>query len=97
MSNKDKWIEQAIDSISNIKSARVSVELNEKIIDAVFNQNLKVISIRPQITWAVAASLLILLGFNFLSILNYNKTEKILNESNSYEISNAYFSYTEQF
>lgn len=97
MNNIDKWIEQTIDSMSSIKSAEVSVDLNKKIIDAMFQQKVKVISIQPQITWSVAASLLFLLGLNFLSIVNYNKTETKVNESNSYEISKVYFSYTEQF
>lgn len=96
MKAKEKWIEETLNSLDNTKRVEISFSLAQKILQELRKSETKVVSIRPQIKWAVAASLALLIGLNSLMIIQYNKTIK-QHKQESYNLSENYFDYTEQF
>lgn len=97
MNKKEAWIQETVKSIEGIKSPQVSSALDEKILRHLFQDEIKVIAIRPQITWAVAASLVLLIGINCLTLIQHNRNQTKDSQSDAYTLYNNYFSYTEQF
>lgn len=97
MNAKETWIEETLNSLDNTKQVEMSSSLSQKILGELNVGRVKVISIRPQIKWAVAACLTLLIGLNSLMIVQYNKSIKQTKESSSVSFYNNYFDYTEQF
>ena len=95
MNKKETWINETMKSIEGIKAPQVS-SLDEKILKHLFQDEIKVISIRPQLTWSIAASLVLLIGLNCLTLISYNKNKQSNQSSEAYTLYTNYFSYTEQ-
>lgn len=94
MSAKETQITKTMQSIDGIRSLEAPSAMTQNIMERV--SNMKVIALRPQFTWAVAASLALLIGVNSLTLLQYNKSannDKLARQA----ISAEYFSYTVPF
>ena len=96
MNEKEKWINETLESIDRIKPADVPSSLNQKIFDHLFVKEARIISIRPRVKWAIAASMALLIALNSLIVLQYNRSIKE-NRSEAYNLYKNYFDYTEQF
>ena|ERR1700752_1930272 len=95
MNKKEKWINETMKSIEGVKAPQIS-SLDEKILKHLFQDEIKVISIRPQLTWAIAASLVLLIGINCVTLINYSKNKQGNQQTDAYTMYTNYFSYTEQ-
>jgi hypothetical protein len=82
MKDHEKWMNETLGSIDNIQKAEFPYHLKEKILS---NNNSKgrVIYIRPFVKWAAAAIILILLGANFYSIVQFRKSNTISQNQNN--------------
>lgn len=96
MNKKEIWINETMKSIEGIKAPQAP-SLDEKILRNLFQDEIKVISVRPQLTWAIAASLVLLIGINCVTLINYNKNKQDNQQNEAYTMYTNYFSYTEQF
>lgn len=96
MNKKETWIQKTMESIEGIKAPEVS-SLDEKILRHLFQDEIKVITIRPQLTWAVAASLVFLISINCITLMSYSKNKLGNQQTEAYSMYTYYFSYTEQF
>ena len=96
MNTKDKLISETLESFQGAKKAELPLGFNEKLMNRVLKGEAKIISIRPQITWTIAAGIALLICINSLILDKYNKSLKNEN-SNAYAMYSEYFSYTEQF
>ena len=96
MNTKETWIEETLASLDKVKAIDMPSSLSLRIVQELNEGKVKVISIRPQIRWAVAASLVLLIGLNSLIIIQYNKSIK-QNKQEAYNLYKNYFDYTEQF
>jgi len=96
MNKKETWINETLKSLEGIKAPEVSSSLDEKILKHLFQDEIKVISIRPQLTWAIAASLVLLIGINCITLINYSKNKQGNQQTDAYTMYTNYFSYTEQ-
>lgn len=96
MNKKEAWIQETMESLEGLKIPQVSSSLDEKILKHLFQDEIKVIAIRPQLTWSIAASLLLLIGLNCISLIQYNKNQVNEKQSDAYTLYNNYFLYTEQ-
>lgn len=95
MNRKEILINDTLESLEGIKPAIFPSSLNEKIINHLFTTEVRIISIRPQVKWAIAASLALLIALNSLIVLQYNKSLKG-NKTEAYNLYKNYFDYTEQ-
>ena len=96
MNNKETWIDETLKSIEGIKAPQVSTSLDEKILKHLFQDEIRIISIRPQLTWAIAASLVLLIGLNCFTLISYSKNKQGNQQTEAYAMYTNYFSYTEQ-
>lgn len=96
MKGKEIKINETLESLNGIRPAEISSSLNERIMNRLFNTEARIITIRPQAKWAIAASLALLVTLNSLIVLQYNKTVKE-NRTEAYSLYKNYFDYTEQF
>ena len=92
MEAKEKWINETMDSLKNIQSAELSLRLKEKILQNSSFKKGKIISIRPMVKWVAAASIILLIGLNLISVLQYNKSNSI-GRSNINPVYSEYFSF----
>lgn len=97
MNAKDKWIQEIETSFDKAKRVEMPASLSRKILQELNDSKAVVISIRPQIKWAVAACLILLIGLNSLMVIQYNKSIKQTKEQASVSFYKNYFDYTEQF
>lgn len=96
MNKKEIWIQDTLESLKEVKTPKVSSSLDEKILRRLLQDDIKVIAIRPQLTWAVAASLVLLIGINCLMLIQHYKRQTKETQSDAYTLYSNYFSYTEQ-
>ena len=91
MKTKEEWIKTTMQSIDNIQRADVSPQLEERL-SRINQVKGKIISMRPIVKWSVAASIALLIGFNIVSIIQYNKTSSA-NQTESNPVYSEYFSH----
>ncbi|MCX6273915.1 MAG: hypothetical protein NTV09_01740 [Bacteroidetes bacterium] len=91
MNQKENWIQGTLNTIDTIKRADISPELADRLSKISFAGG-KVISIRPVIKWAIAASIVLLAGINIITILRYNSPMKS-GQSENNPVYTEYFSY----
>ena len=96
MSTNNTWIETIINSSTEIKAAKMPFNLSEKILEKLSISDFKIIPIQPQIKWAMAAVITLLISLNTIILLQYKKTLKE-NKSETTSLYSKYFDYTEQF
>lgn len=94
MSTKETQITKTMQSLDGIRSLEVPAALTQSVMDRV--SDMKMIVLRPQFTWAVAASLALLIGINSLTLLQYNRSSDNAKQARQ-AISAEYFSYTVPF
>jgi hypothetical protein len=96
MNTKETWIDHTMESIDGINTLEAPPGMFQNVMGRLSRNNPKVIALRPQFAWAVAAGMALLLCINTITLLQYNKSnhnDKVAVK----EISAEYFSYTEQF
>lgn len=76
--NKEKWIEEVMSSLDDVKSAELNPFIYSKILQKV--QSKKTASTPTKLVWLIAASFLLLLFFNLhaikrTSVLSEKKTD----------------------
>lgn len=81
--NKDQWIEEVLMSTESIKTVEPPENLSIKILDSI-NHSVPEIRITTRTKWLVAASLALLISFNFLAYRHYEKKDIIENQSLDY-------------
>lgn len=95
MKAKEEWIKSTLGSIDSIRKPEVNPELSEKIISGISQREAKIISIQPMVKWVAAACIILLVGLNIISLLQYknNSTE----QSSTSPVYKEYFSYLNTF
>lgn len=96
MNDKETWIEETFNSLDGITPVEMPPSLHQQIINRLQTSEAKVIAIRPQVKWAIAASLALLISVNSLIVIGYNRTMK-QSKQEAYTFYKNYFDYTEQF
>lgn len=96
MNAKEKWINSTLESIDTIQKADIPSELSEKIIAGISKHKTKVLTMSPQIKWMVAASIVLLIGLNIVSLLQY-KNNTGSQQSSTNPVYKEYFSYLNTF
>ena len=89
MKDREKWINEALDSIDTIQKVEFPSHLKEQILNNNKSKG-RIIFIRPIVKWAAAAIILVLLGANFYSIVHFRKV-------NSYSQNHGNVFYQEYF
>lgn len=92
----EKRIEEAIQSLENIRRAEMAEELHHKILNRITRRAGKEISIRPQTLWRAAAAIALLIIMNVFSMVHFNKSNGAGAKTESNVFAQEYFSYTKQ-
>ena len=90
MNTKENWIEETINSLDTIQRVEVPLSLSSSLVN---NSKQKEIRLSAIQKWTIAASVIVLLGINLISMNQYSKkSEKLsLNEGKS-AVYKEYFS-----
>ena len=95
MNQREKWIQETLNSVDNIKRAEASEELYDNIMQRLQKRDVKIISLQSKTVWRVAASIAILIGINVITLLSQRSgNENKNNDPNTFAI--EYFSYINQ-
>ena len=94
MENKESWVKETLASMDHMQQATVSPQLQQALIEQATSLR-KLKSIRPIAKWAVAASIVLLAGFNVISVIHCSKPTHVQNETNP--VYKEYFSYINEF
>ena len=88
--NKEKWINEVMDSLDDLKSAEVNPFLYNRILSKINSKNAEYTP--AKLVWMAAASFVILIALNFQAIkTNNSKREKntIQEIASQYNLSNS--------
>lgn len=73
MKAKENWIAETLETLDGVQRVDVSFSVKEAI-KSNFNQN-KTTSITAVQKWTIAASIIVLLGVNLVSMVHYSKNQ----------------------
>jgi hypothetical protein len=73
MNTKEIWIEETLNSLDTIQRVEVPLSLSYSLVN---NSKKKEIRLSAIQKWAIAASVIVLLGINLISITEYSKKSK---------------------
>lgn len=79
--NKEKWIEEVMQSIDNLETVEVSDKLHARILQQIQVSQNQIYALSTPIKWAMAACLVLLIGLNGFTILHYNRMRQMENNS----------------
>jgi hypothetical protein len=83
MKAKEDWIKQTLGSVEDIQRAKPSSYFEEKLFENFTSAGKdKIILISQMTKWAAAASIVVLIGVNILSISEFNETSVTKTETN---------------
>ena len=92
MSKKEDWIEENIQGLDFINKVEVPIDLSERIDNLFLNRAPVLIRISLISKWAIAASVILLIGINSFTMLRYSaKSTSKSNQTNV--VYKEYFSY----
>lgn len=95
MNQKENWIQETLNSVDCIKRADANEDLYDKVMQRSQKREAKIMSIKPQLVWRVAASITLLIGLNVFTLLSQHSQKENKNgESNTF--ATEYFSYINQ-
>jgi len=70
----ENWIEETINALDNIQRADVPLSLRVSLMNNVKSKEIRLNGIQK---WTIAASILVLLGINLISVTQYAKFNKL--------------------
>ena len=74
MNTKENWIEDTLNSLDTIQRVDVPLSLSYSLV---YNLKPKEIRFSAIQKWTIAASVIVLLGINLISITHYSKNTKV--------------------
>lgn len=90
MNAKENWIEETLQSMDNIQRAEVSLILKYSLLN---HSKPKEVGLSAAQKWTIAASVIVLLGINLISMNQYSKkTEKLASNEGKNAVYKEYFS-----
>jgi hypothetical protein len=90
MNTKEKWIEETLNALDDIQSVEVPLSLKHSLLNL---SKRKEIRLNTAQKWTIAASVIVLLGINLISMNQYSKkTEKFASNEGKNAIYKEYFS-----
>lgn len=93
MDQKEKWIEETLQSLNNVQKAPISPLLSERLLRITKSDfPLKTTPLNPFLPWVAAASIALLIGFNILTARNYQGSQHTSNNTEN-TIYREYFNY----
>lgn len=83
MNAKENWIEETINAMDTIQRVEVPLFLSYSLVNNLKPKEIRLSAIQK---WTIAASIIVLLGINLISITHYSKnsntTSSLVNEKN---------------
>jgi hypothetical protein len=90
MNTKENWIEEALNSLDTIQRVDVPLSLSYSLVN---NSEPKEIRLSSTQKWTIAASIIVLLGINLISMNQYSKkTEQFAFNEGKSAVYKEYFS-----
>lgn len=90
MNTKEKWIEETLNALDDIQSVEVPLSLKYSLLNS---SKRKEIRLNAILKWTIAASIVVLLGINLISMSHYSKkTEKFASIEGKKAVYKEYFS-----
>ena len=74
MKTKENWIEDTLNSLNTIQRVDVPLSLRSSLVNNSKPKEIKFSAIQK---WTIAASVIVLLGINLISITHYSKNTKV--------------------
>ncbi len=76
MNTKENWIEETLHSLDTLQRIEVPLTLSSSLVNYSKQKEIRLSAIQK---WTIAASVLVLLGINLVSITQYSKNTKTTN------------------
>lgn len=91
MNVKENWIDETLNALDTIKRVEVPLSLSYSLVSHSKPKEIKLSSFQK---WSIAASIIVLLGINLISITHYSKSTKMSSSStkNQNVVYKEYFS-----
>jgi S-methylmethionine-dependent homocysteine/selenocysteine methylase len=91
MNTKENWIDETINALDTIQRVEVPLSLSYSLVNNLKPKEIRLSSVQK---WTIAASILVLLGINLISISHYSKKLKTssLQSSETNIVYKEYFS-----
>ncbi len=91
MNTKENWIDETLDALDSIQRVDVPLSLSYSLVKNSKTKEIKLSSIQK---WTIAASIIVLLGINLISMTHYSKSTKMSSSStkNQNVVYKEYFS-----
>lgn len=93
---REQLIEETLNSLDNMQRAALPEGLQNRVMKHTFTAKGKVVSLKPMVRLTAAASIVLLLGVNILSVVHYNNTA-MDKHSDTNAVYSEYFSYFHNF
>jgi len=75
MNTKEKWIEETLNALDDIQSVEVPLSLKHSLLNSPKRKEIKLNTAQK---WTIAASVIVLLGINLISMNQYSKKRRNL-------------------
>ena len=96
METKDEWIDSVMESLDGTETRACPAELKERLLNGIPERGRTVPLYFSQTLWKAAAVILLLLGLNIVTILQYSRNEAGDSDSAG-TVATEYFSYIDNF
>ena len=96
MEDKEKWLDETLNSLEGIRPADFSANLFEKTMFRLEKRTAKIVKFRPAQTWAAAACLAFLIAANVFICLKSPEINPQRGSSSSENFANEYFSFLQK-
>ncbi|MEI7509784.1 MAG: hypothetical protein WCJ62_10015 [Flavobacterium sp.] len=73
MNTKENWIDETLNALDSIQRVDVPLSLSYSLVNHSKTKEIRLSSIQK---WTIAASIIVLLGINLISITQYSKNTK---------------------
>ena len=74
MNTKENWIEETLHSLDTLQRMDVPLSLRSSLVNHSKPKEIRLSAIQK---WTIAASVIVLLGINLISITHYSKNTKV--------------------
>ena len=90
MDQKEQWIDEIMNSLDGLQRAKAPAGLQERVMKAIAKP--KVIRLSPQVSWSLAAGLLLLISVNAFSLAHYNTERRTAMHETPQDFAREYYS-----
>jgi len=80
MNTKENWIEETLNALDPIQRAEVPMSLSASLVNNLKPKEIRLGSFQK---WTIAASIIVLLGINLISLTHYSKNSKTTSSLNN--------------